>query len=146
MMRKRVRQKTPFCRAIITRPSQQKVFFPGSFSHFRTFRVIITADMLSLLQCFIIILISCETDTRISQQNSGCHLTFRKHCFEKCRSHIIIVCWSTLWAPGCGVRSWSQTSHLPLSVWGNLKKSPSLRQMFPAVIRPRWLLHPEIGP
>lgn len=26
----------PFCRAIMIRPSQQKVFLPGSFSHFRT--------------------------------------------------------------------------------------------------------------
>lgn len=26
----------PFCRAIMMRPSQQKVFLPGSFSHFRT--------------------------------------------------------------------------------------------------------------
>lgn len=36
----------PFCRAIMTRPSQQKVFLPGSFSHFRvTFFLTTITDM-----------------------------------------------------------------------------------------------------
>lgn len=37
----------PFCRAIMTRPSQQKVFLPGSFSHFRvTFFLTTITDMI----------------------------------------------------------------------------------------------------
>ena len=48
-MRKRVKQKMPFCRAIMTRPSQQKVFLPGSFSHFRvTFFLTTITDMIGI--------------------------------------------------------------------------------------------------
>lgn len=39
----------PFCRAIMTRPSQQKVFLPGSFSHFRvTFFLTTITDMIGI--------------------------------------------------------------------------------------------------
>lgn len=67
--------------------------------------------MLSLVRRFIILL-CCITGTRKSRQSSGCHLTLMKHCFEKCRSHII----NCLLIHTLG--SWSQSSHLSLSLWG----------------------------
>lgn len=93
--------------------------------------------MLSLVR-FIIILLCCKHSCIPTEQRVPSNISealFWK--VSQSHNHCLLI--HTL-------GSWSQSSHLPLSVWGNLKKSWSWRQMFPAVIRPPWLLHPEIGP
>lgn len=77
---------------------------------------------------------------RISRQNSGVPSNISEALFWKVsQSHNHCLLIHTL-------GSWSQSSHLPLSVCGNQKRSWRWRLMFFPVIRPRWLLHPEIGP
>lgn len=68
-------------------PAASPIFAPFSLSSPPTCR-----PVFGFFRKWLIILLCCKTHTRVSRQKSGGHLTFLKHCFEKCRSHIMGVC------------------------------------------------------